>query len=464
MTPDFEGLPNLERFILYGSRCLEEIHPSIGCLERLVLLHISGCRSLKRFPPISRLKKLETLSFIGCPKLFKLSTIQQQNMEKLPHFLLDNSGDEVASYVESIPNFFVNCWRCGCSKFGGVKCCLEDPSLPHNNMKPCLCDSNMNHIGFRFFPKDLRKLDLSYCDMGDEHISSSVWELHNLKTLNLLGNAFSRLNFHLLRFPQLKCLNVSQCKGLVELSELPSSIAVVLADGCSSLETFGDISNCKWLWKVLVLESNKLSPLYGDILLDSMLQGNAGEDYFISIILQHQIPNRFVGWLFRGNKFTLHLPKDWYDEFCGFLICFVDTLTNPDINIVIKQEVDDDILFEIWKESTEIVEHVYGDQTKTYVGYVPFGSLRHTTLSNLSYNMISVSMEVGHVNETCVGVELVPRKSKGDRPQTTKVATNSSEFWDEEDYGSKTFTIQDDPKSSIHIIWRPLNGIMTTSY
>lgn len=193
-------------------------------------------------------------------------------------------------------------------------------------------------------------------------------------------------------------------------------------------------------------------------------QGNAGEDYFISIILQHQIPNRFVGWLFRGNKFTLHLPKDWYDEFCGFLICFVDTLINPDINIVIKQEVDDDILFEIWKESTEIVEPVYGDQTKTYVGYVPFGSLRHTTLSNLSYNMISVSMEVGHVNETCVGVELVPRKSKGDRPQTTKVATNSSEFWDEEDYGSKTFTIQDDPKSSIHIIWRPLNGIMTTSY
>ncbi|CAH1416745.1 unnamed protein product [Lactuca virosa] len=81
MTPDFNGLPNLERFILDGCECLEEIHPSIGRLEKLVFLYIDYCLSLKMFPVITQLKKLKTLSFIDCRKLFKLSEIQQ-NMDR----------------------------------------------------------------------------------------------------------------------------------------------------------------------------------------------------------------------------------------------------------------------------------------------------------------------------------------------------------------------------------------------
>ncbi|CAI9297050.1 unnamed protein product [Lactuca saligna] len=427
MTPDFDGLPNLERFILDRCWRLKEIHPSIGRLEKLILIWI-----------------------------------QEENKESLPHVHLDdNSGSEVASSIGSCPDFFVNCWRCGCSNLPGVECCLMEPSSPHNNVKHFLRDINMNHIGLRFFLKNLRKLDLSFCSLGDKEIGSAVWELPNLRKLYLSGNHFSQLNFSFLQVPQLKLLDVSCCQGLVKLSDLPSSIAVVLAIGCFSLESLGDISNCKWLWNVSILGNNKL---VGCILLDSMLQGNAIEVYFINIILKPQVPNRFVGRLFRGT-FTLLLPDDWYNEYCGFLVCVVTQIYCPCINIVMKQEVyEENSLFELLRESNEAVEPIY-DGTRTFIGYVSFGSLRHTTFPNSSYNMISFSLKVMDwnllKNGNYVGAELVPRKSKGDQLQTTKVATDSSEFLDEEKvYARKTFTIQvqHDSKSSINIIWRPMEN------
>nr|KAJ0196228.1 hypothetical protein LSAT_V11C700387130 [Lactuca sativa] len=458
-TPDFDGLPNVERFTLSECECLEEIHPSIGRLERLVFLSIKFCSKFKRFPPISRLKKLETLSFSYCPKLFSV-------VDNIPDVHLDNSGKEVASY-QPCTGFFVTCWMCGCSNLPGVECCL-----PHNNK---------NRIGLlRFFhglqELGLRKLNLSSCQLGDEDIGSGVWELPNLQELNLESNKFSRLSFSQVRLPQLKWLNVTNCYCLVELSELPSSIAVINADGCSSLESFGDVSNCKWLWKVSFHGSYKVHPLYGYKLLDSMLQGNAIEYHFISVGLQPQIRKNFVGRFFRGNTFTiryphlkvdsnsvrirhdrdctfkLRLPEDWYNDFSGFLIRVVTNDVSLDIDIVIKHEPhEEDSRFELWQESHEAPKPEYIGKGKTHMGYIPFGSLRQTTSMNSSHNIISFSIKS---NWTSFAAQLVLRKSKDDTHQTTKATTNSSEFWDKEDHNRKTFEIQQDSESSIKILWR----------
>ncbi|CAH1431622.1 unnamed protein product [Lactuca virosa] len=337
MTPDFNGLPNLERFNLYGCWCLKEIDPSIGCLEKLVFLSIEDCPSLEMFPPISGIKKLETLSFSGHIKL-------------------------------------VNC-----SNLPGVECCVDEPGLCHNIRLGFF--HNLQELSF------LRKLNLRHRHLEDEDLGSDVLEFPNLQELNLEGNDFSRLSFSCLRLPRLKWLNVSSNEDLVELSELPQTIAVVKANYCRSLETLGDISNCKWLWKVSLLEDYKVDPLVGELLLDCMLQGNAIEDHFISFSIPHQIPKGFVGSFFRGKTFTkhlrhlnyypvhnksdddtfrLHLPDDWCNDFCGFLIRIISQGLCMWMDISIKQDPDEeDSRFEIWQDHNESPEHEYGGDTSS---------------------------------------------------------------------------------------------------
>nr|KAJ0192194.1 hypothetical protein LSAT_V11C800408830 [Lactuca sativa] len=315
-----------------------------------------------------------------------------------------------------------------------------------------------------------------------------------MQQLSLSENKFSRLYFSQLRLPHLKWLDVSWCVGLVEVSDLPSSIAVVIADGCRSLESFGDISSCKWLWKLSLNRKNEIDPLVGEKLLDSMFQGNAIENHFFSFSLPHQIPKGFVGSPFRGKTFTkrlphvkwgnllpphfltddgkidlrhladvkydayvfrLRLPNDWCDDYCGFLMRIVTKGTDMCIDINMKQAPDqEDSRFEIWHESNEAPEPEYDGALMTHVGNVSFSSLRRNTSLNSSYNIISFSLE--DMDWTSFAAELVPRQSKDHPLQTTKVATHSSEFWGEEndDDDNKAFKFQDDSKSCINILWR----------
>ncbi|XP_042752959.2 disease resistance protein Roq1 isoform X2 [Lactuca sativa] len=404
-TPNFDGLRNLERFMIRGCGKLIEIHPSFGHLEKLVYVVIDGCFNLQMLPPITRSKKLETLELSKCSRLFNSSRIQQ-SMENVEH--------------------------------------LPEPFLPHN----------INHIGLRFFNRCLRKLDLSGCFLGDGDISSTgFWEFPNLQELDLHGNKFSRLNFS--RIPRLKCLNVKYCFHLVELLELPSSIAVVIEDDCNSLESFGDISNCKWLWKFSLWGNNKLGPLDGDILLNTMLQGNA-KDYFMSINLSNIDiwMGTSVVWIDWVKTYNMLLPHNWYNHFSGILMFAKCNNRYQRFNINIKQGVDEDFQSEFWQESNQTLESSFHD---TYVGYVSFSSLRRTGYLNSTYNMISFSMGDSLLldraqNRFRARVVLIP---KDDPMQTAAVATNCSEFWDKEVNDRKTFTLQHDSNSSIKISWFP---------
>ena len=251
-TPDFSGIPNLERFTLDDSEYLEEIDSSFGLLENLVFVSIEECPEIKIFPSINRLKNLEALSFFGCkPGLFELPEIQQENMESVAHPELGNSGEtQVQKPGEDLVDV--------------EEGCLGKTSSSHNYIN--------HHTRFWVSHPNLTKLNLVRCCLGDEDIGSFDWELPSLTELNLSLNDFSRLDFSLLGLPKLKWLNVSWCESLVELKHLPSSISVIRANGCISLERFGDTSNCKWLWKISNLRGNKVDPSEGLTLLESMLK------------------------------------------------------------------------------------------------------------------------------------------------------------------------------------------------
>ncbi|KAM7473676.1 hypothetical protein LguiB_020919 [Lonicera macranthoides] len=70
-TPNFLGVPNLERLILKGCVSLIEICESIEFLEELDLLDLTDCKNLRKLPRnMYKLGSLETLIISGCLTLF----------------------------------------------------------------------------------------------------------------------------------------------------------------------------------------------------------------------------------------------------------------------------------------------------------------------------------------------------------------------------------------------------------
>ena len=74
--------PNLEKLILDSCSSLLEVHPSIGKLNKLILLNLKNCKKLVCFPCIINMKALQILNFSGCSGLKKFPNIQG-NMENL---------------------------------------------------------------------------------------------------------------------------------------------------------------------------------------------------------------------------------------------------------------------------------------------------------------------------------------------------------------------------------------------
>ena len=79
-TPDFAGVPRLERLCLRGCISLVEIHPSIGQLSKHTVLNLELCQSLDNLPSsMDSLRSLEKLILSGCLKLSKLP----ENLRKI---------------------------------------------------------------------------------------------------------------------------------------------------------------------------------------------------------------------------------------------------------------------------------------------------------------------------------------------------------------------------------------------
>ncbi|KAJ0763451.1 putative leucine-rich repeat domain superfamily [Helianthus annuus] len=322
------------------------------------------------------------------------------------------------------------------------------------------------------FPRSLRKLNLSNCNLGDGDISD-ICELLNLQVLDLSGNSFSRLTSSLSQIPCLKLLNLSDCINLVELPDLPSSIAILKAKGCDSLETERDLSDYKWLWKVsLWRRANKR-------VLLSMLEEHAVKDRFMSVLSPNVQPSSSYTELV-----TLQLPHNWYSDFSGFLLSLRAPDSHSDrYHIVIKQEMSTDHPEEFgedWEQCKFGEDHSekFNNDLDPYdsesvgtdyshksdedweqcnyerVGYVPFNSLRHVPWFNPTYTQnISFQIMDKYVyrKKRGLNVELVRSKSKiGDLNELT---IDYTECWLEENE-CKTFWIKYDSKSSeIQISW-----------
>ncbi|XP_061984307.1 disease resistance protein RPV1-like isoform X1 [Populus nigra] len=205
-TPDFSGLPALEKLILEDCIHLVQIHESIGDLQRLLILNLRNCTSLMELPEeMSRLNSLQELVLDGCSNLDSL------NMELEHHQgrkLLQSDGMVAsASYITSLPLklFFP-------SRFSARKILRFTLfSLPR-----FLESLDLSGTPIRFLPESIKDLGLL------RHLY-----LRNCKMLQALPELPSHLD----------SLDVSFCYSLQSLTNRHGWI---LADGCDHLVEFQD--------------------------------------------------------------------------------------------------------------------------------------------------------------------------------------------------------------------------------
>ena len=188
--PDLSGIPNIKYLFLSNCTSLVELDDSVGFLDKLVGLVLSGCVNLTKFGRRLRLKSLETLDLMGCASLESFPEIEVK-MESLRR--LDMEGSGIRELPPSIKHL---------------------TGLENLNIERCF---NLTRLELR----------LLHC-----------WS--TLRHLNLSGANFVTLPECISKFVSLECLTLRDCKSLREIPQevLPPRVCWVSLNNCTSLEKF----------------------------------------------------------------------------------------------------------------------------------------------------------------------------------------------------------------------------------
>ena len=175
------------------------------------------------------------------------------------------------------------------------------------------------------YQHSLKDLNLSDCNLLEGALPSDLSCLPSLESFALSRNSFITMPASLSRLPRLKKLVLAQCKSLQSLPELPSSIEILYADHCISLETFSypssayklkergefkfSFSNC------FRLVENEHSDIMKAILLGiqhvaSIPKALDPDNYYDAIVPGSSIPEWFIHQSM-GSSVTVELPPQY---------------------------------------------------------------------------------------------------------------------------------------------------------
>ncbi|XP_050253162.1 disease resistance-like protein DSC1 isoform X2 [Quercus robur] len=185
--PDLSGAPNLKQLFLDGCTRLSNIHPSLGNLKQLILLHMRGCRCLNSLPPMINLEALETFDLSGCSKLKKFPYIVE-NMPRLQRLDLSETAIKDLSLLV-----------------------IHSTGLIELDLRDC---KNLSSLPIAICSlMSLKTLNLSGCSNLDE-LPENLGKIEGLEVLNLSGTAITGLPSSLVHLKNLKRLSLSGCAGL----------------------------------------------------------------------------------------------------------------------------------------------------------------------------------------------------------------------------------------------------------
>ncbi|KAK9984835.1 hypothetical protein SO802_034360 [Lithocarpus litseifolius] len=256
ISPNFNGVQNLEELVLARCSNLRKLHPSIGKLKKLKILDLKGCQELTSLPDKFEMESLVTLNLTHCLKVKKIPEFVG-NMELLQELLLEGTAIiELPSSVECLtglktlilhncknlvclPNTICSLTSLNnldlfrCSKFDKLP---EDLGNIVSLKKLHLSETAIKELPSSFeFLTGLTVLYLTDCK-NFVLLPSTICSLKSLDTIILFGcPKFDKLPKDLGNIINLKELNLSG----TAIKELPSSVEFLI--GLTSL----DLTNCK---------------------------------------------------------------------------------------------------------------------------------------------------------------------------------------------------------------------------
>nr|XP_011470169.1 PREDICTED: TMV resistance protein N-like [Fragaria vesca subsp. vesca] len=301
-TPDFTGIPSLERLVLVGCTKLVKIHPSIALLKRLKIWNFRDCKSIKSLPSEVHMEFLETFDVSGCSKLRRIPEFVGQ-MKRFSKLSLGGSAvEKLPSSIELLSESLVKL-----DLNGSVK--REQPYSYFHQLQ------NLIESSFGFFPRKsphplipllaslkhfscLRELKMNDCNLCEGEIPNDISSLSSLQSLQLRGNNFVSLPASIHLLSKLKHINVRDCKRLQQLPKLPVNRRLhVLADNCTSLQVFPELMR-------LLEETSRF-----------------WTDFYL-VIPGSEIPEWFKNNQSVGGSVIEKLPSDASDsKLIGFAVC-----------------------------------------------------------------------------------------------------------------------------------------------
>ncbi|XP_061339893.1 TMV resistance protein N-like [Gastrolobium bilobum] len=247
--PDLSGAKNLRILTLDRCHKLDKFDKSIGFMPNLVYLSASECTMLKSFVPRMYLPSLEVLSFNFCKRLEDFPEVMRK-MDKPLKICMINTA--IKEFPRSI------CYLTGLEYVDLSNCkALKDLSrgflLLPKLVKLKMDGSSQLGESFKRFKEShlvangcpkLMALYLSEVNLSCEDLCIILQIFPKLEYLDVSHNDFVFLPKCITQSLPLKSLDVSYCRNLMEIPELPLSIQKVDARYCRSLTS--EASSMLW--------------------------------------------------------------------------------------------------------------------------------------------------------------------------------------------------------------------------
>ncbi|KAI9095394.1 hypothetical protein K1719_026428 [Acacia pycnantha] len=372
-TPNFDGIPHLERLILKGCSNLVEIHQSLGQHKKLVLVDLKDCRKVKILPRKFEMNRLEIFVLSGCSKVRKLPEFGKE-MEHLSK--LDLEGIGIAKLPQSLGNLIglveLNLNDCkslfclpynvcklkvlkiirisGCSKLStrlpenltenkalevldlsciaikGLSLCEYNGEVQYSSSWSCfsLLQRPSSPTKFMLMPSlsSLTELKLSCCNLRDGSLPDDISELSSLQDLFLGGNNFIDLPSGLIsNLSKLQGISLFCCRWLRSLPQLPSNLLGIYLIGCSSMRHYG---RSQQLWDFIESFQPQQVPNLGEVVdlniksAITTLDSRIPFDFFwqctrVLVIEGSEVPS----WFYNQDYFD---DKEFRDPDVSFII------------------------------------------------------------------------------------------------------------------------------------------------